>query len=172
MRIRDASPEDRAPIMALITRAFLTAPHRDGNEAELFKALEVSGALILSLLAGRGGELIGHLAASLCRIGTEGAFALIAPLSVAPEAQGAGIGAALMREALARLQAQGLQGAALVGDPGYYGRFGFAAQPGLTCAGIPDEFVLSLGFGRPAPIGALQLPAAFGDLASAGRQDP
>ena len=40
-------------------------------------------------------------------------------------------------------------GVGLVGDPAYYGRFGFAARPGLSCEGVPDAYVQALAFEEP-----------------------
>ena len=48
-----------------------------------------------------------------------------APLSVAPGHQRQGIGTTLMRELILRADAQGWALIAVLGDPGYYQRFGF-----------------------------------------------
>jgi predicted N-acetyltransferase YhbS len=54
---------------------------------------------------------------------------LLGPLAVDAEAQGDGIGAGLMRLAIARAGIIGHGGIILVGDPEYYVRFGFSAEP-------------------------------------------
>ena len=54
---------------------------------------------------------------------------LLGPLAVDATAQGEGVGASLMRLAIARAGAIGHGGIILVGDPEYYARFGFAAEP-------------------------------------------
>ena len=51
---------------------------------------------------------------------------LLGPLAVDPAAQGGGIGAKLMRFALAEAAFRGHTAVILVGDPEYYERFGFA----------------------------------------------
>jgi predicted N-acetyltransferase YhbS len=51
---------------------------------------------------------------------------LLGPLAVAPDLHGKGIGAALMREGLEMAAWARHQIVLLVGDLGYYGRFGFA----------------------------------------------
>ncbi|WP_112309081.1 GNAT family N-acetyltransferase [Pseudogemmobacter bohemicus] len=161
MQIRDETTGDHGAIAALITLAFREAPHRDGNEAALVGRLRDSDALILSLVAEVAGQIIGHIAASPCGIGGQSGFALIAPVSVLPGFQGKRVGSGLMEAALGRLRDAGYPGAALVGDPGYYGRFGFASRDGLGCAGIPPDYVLSRGLTGSAPAGLLGLHPAF-----------
>lgn len=160
--IRDELPGEAAAIARLVTEAFLTAPHAGGNEARIVDRLRAEGALLLSLVAEEAGRITGHIAASPATVGGGTGWACIAPLSVRPDRQRAGIGATLMRAALARLRESGAKGAVLVGDPGYYGRFGFAAAPGLTAAGIPGEYVQGLAFGGPAPLGGIVFHPAFG----------
>jgi predicted N-acetyltransferase YhbS len=65
---------------------------------------------------------------------------LLGPLAVDESCRGAGVGAALMRLALARAEAAGHAAVILVGDPEYYARFGFStdATTGLVMPG-PTE---------------------------------
>ena len=161
MQIREERPEDHKAIATLTSEAFRSAPHSGGNEAAIIAALRSADALILSLVAEGEGGLLGHISASRCTIGGE-ARALIAPVSVLPAHQGQGIGAALIRAALEALRAAGWQGVALVGDPAFYARFGFQARAGLSCEGIPAEYVQSLSLSAaPAPTGPLTLHEAF-----------
>lgn len=51
---------------------------------------------------------------------------LLGPLAVAPEWSGMGLGSGLMDEAISRATNLGHGAILLVGDPGYYARFGFA----------------------------------------------
>ena len=62
---------------------------------------------------------------------------LLGPLAVHPEFRGRGIGAALMRRALADAARLGHRAVLLVGDAPYYGRFGFSAEKtgALGCPG-------------------------------------
>jgi putative acetyltransferase len=53
-----------------------------------------------------------------------------------------------MNEGLSLLKNLGAGGCVLVGDPGYYTRFGFRSDPGLGCEGVPPENVLSLPSGK------------------------
>lgn len=50
------------------------------------------------------------------------------PLSVRPDSQGRGVGGALMNAVLGAADALGEPLVALLGDPGYYWRFGFRAS--------------------------------------------
>ncbi|MCJ2083625.1 GNAT family N-acetyltransferase [Methylobacterium sp. J-090] len=64
---------------------------------------------------------------------------LLGPLAVDPEIQGLGLGAGLMRHALARAGALAHGAVLLVGDAPYYARFGFT--PSLTAGlAMPGPF--------------------------------
>jgi putative acetyltransferase len=52
----------------------------------------------------------------------------LGPIAVLPERQNKGIGSKLISEALARARADAWDGVFVVGDPAYYGRFGFNAH--------------------------------------------
>ena len=86
----------------------------------------------------------------------------LGPISVTPERQRKGIGTALMRAALAEVRASHAPGVVLVGDPAFYGHFGFRRAPGLQLDGIPPEVLLALPFGPDLPRGALRFHPAFG----------
>ena len=161
MLIRDETAADAEAIGPLVTEALRLLPQATGTEAAIVEQLRAAGALTLSLVADEGGEVIGYLAASAARIGSEDGWGLIGPLVVSPPRHRQGIGTALMNEALRRLRATS-RGAALVGDPGYYGRFGFRAFPGLGIPGIPPEVVQALPFGGSEPRGELIHHPAFG----------
>jgi putative acetyltransferase len=162
MLIREEIPKDVERIGAVIEAAFETAAVSSGSEVEIVERLRSAGALLLSLVAERSGRIVGHVAVSATTIGEQGDWALIGPMAVLPGFQSRGIGSALMEDALRRLRSAGLNGAALVGDPAYYGRFGFRAWPGLKLHGVPDKFVLALPFTDGVPNGALAHHEAFG----------
>jgi putative acetyltransferase len=56
----------------------------------------------------------------------------LGPIGVLPERQSAGVGTALMHAVVAAADALGYPLVALLGDTGYYGRFGFV--PGSSLA--------------------------------------
>lgn len=167
MRIRPEAPGDEAAIGALTAAAFTGHPHSDGSEPQIIERLRRLGMLTLSLVAEDDGRILGHVAFSPVTLsGGEGGWYGVGPISVAPGKQKSGIGSALMREGLARLEAQGASGCALVGDPAYYNRFGFIARPELTTTGVPAEFFLVLPLHGEVPSGMVAFhPAFFGDAA-------
>lgn len=161
MLIRNEAAGDIPAISRLVTEALLTLAQSTGTEASIVEKLRADGALALSLVAEEKGKVIGYLAASAARIGTQDGWALIGPIVVLPSRHRQGIGTALMAEALRRLRATS-RGTALVGDPAYYGRFGFRAFPGLGVAGCPPEVVQALPFDGIEPRGELIHHPAFG----------
>jgi predicted N-acetyltransferase YhbS len=81
----------------------------------------------LALVARRGPRLVGTLRLWHVDAGAAAAL-LLGPLAVAAEERGAGVGAALMTEALSRAGGAGHGAVLLVGDAPYYRRFGFAPE--------------------------------------------
>jgi predicted N-acetyltransferase YhbS len=77
------------------------------------------------------GRLVGSLQSwPLALLGNDGAATplwLVGPIAVHPDRQGEGIGRAMLARACAAIDATP-QPAVLIGDPGYYGAFGFAAD--------------------------------------------
>jgi putative acetyltransferase len=161
MLIRNETAGDIPAIGRLVTEALLMLAQSTGTEAGIVARLRAEGALALSLVAEDAGEVVGYLAASAARVGTQDGWGLIGPLVVLPSRHRQGIGTALMAEALCRLRRTS-RGAALVGDPAYYGRFGFRAFPGLGVTGCPPEVVQALPFDGIAPRGELVHHPAFG----------
>lgn len=162
MRIRPESPADHAAIQAVTERAFVGAPHADGSEPRIVRALRDAAALAVSLVAEVDGVVVGHVAVSAVTI-TDGSAAWygLGPISVEPARQGQGIGSFLMRRALHRLTELGAAGCVVLGDPAYYGRFGFAVRPGLVYPGVPAEYFMALPFGASTPQGEVAYHAAF-----------
>ncbi|WP_116131615.1 GNAT family N-acetyltransferase [Tropicimonas sp. IMCC34043] len=161
MLIRNEIDIDVSAIRTVVTEAMKLLPQASGAEADIIDRLRADDALSLSLVAEDRGDVVGYLAASGARIGAVSGWGLIGPLAVLPARHGQGIGSALMAEALLQLRAR-CKGAALVGDPGYYGRFGFRAYPQLQVDGCPPRFVQALPFDGSEPKGELIHHSAFG----------
>jgi len=162
IELRDERVDDVLTISDVTREAFASAPHSSGTEPAIVEALRSVGQLTVSLVAVIDGGIVGHVAVSPVSIsdGTAGWHGL-GPVSVLPEYQRQGIGAGLVREALRRLQALGAGGCVVLGEPGYYGRFGFVVVPGLVLPGVPPACFQTLYFGGPCPRGEVRYAAAF-----------
>lgn len=160
--IRPETPADIDAIDAVTRAAFLDHPHSRQTEQFIVRALRAAGALTVSLVAVEDGRSVGHIAFSPLAIadGAAGWYG-VGPLSVAPGRQRRGIGARLVQAGLERLRALGAQGCALVGDPAYYGRFGFANDPALVLEGVPPEYFMTLRLGTAPARGKVAFHAAF-----------
>ncbi|AKH43123.1 putative acetyltransferase [Altererythrobacter atlanticus] len=167
--VRSEQPGDEAPIGALTEAAFSASRHGHNGEKQLVEQLRISGDLALSLVAvNMDLAIIGHCAFSPVSFSDEtpGWFAL-GPISVIPLRQHSGIGSNLLEEGLERLRQMGARGCIVVGDPEFYGRFGFAHDPALTLPILPDqdqEYLLRLTLEGPPPKGTVQLAPAFYEL--------
>lgn len=160
--IRPETAADNAVIEQLTTAAFQNAPHTNHTEQFIVNALRRAGQLSVSLVAQDGDEMVGHVAISPVSLtcGTTGWYG-VGPISVSPERQGQGIGTQLMQSALAQLRRRESAGCVVLGDPAYYGRFGFFVQPGLVLSGVPAEYFQAILFSGNWPVGSVSYHAAF-----------
>jgi len=124
MTIRPEEPADYNAIARVVEAAFGRP-----DEARLVERLRATGLVVpqLTLVAEDAGHIFGHVLQSYVTLrGEEDRRVLaLAPLSVAPAQQHAGIGSALMRETVRRADALREPLIVLLGHPGYYPRFGF-----------------------------------------------
>ena len=141
IEIRPEAPGDEAAIYTLTEAAFRGMEFADGDEQDLVNQLREDGDLTLSLVAKDRGRIIGHIAFSPVTIsdGSSNWYGL-GPVSVEPSRQGERIGSMLVIDGLERLRAKGANGCVLLGDPAYYGRFGFRHDPRLKYPGPPPEY--------------------------------
>lgn len=123
IRIRSELPEDVEAIYSLNQEAF------EGTaEANLVNNLRTSNAMILSLVAIKNNEIVGHIAFSPVTIESDQATVNavgLAPMAVSPEFQRSGIGSQLVEEGLNRIRTAGHDLVVVLGHPEYYPRFGF-----------------------------------------------
>jgi putative acetyltransferase len=142
--------------------AFLNAPHASHTEQFIVNALRKAGLLTISLVADAEGTVIGHVAVSAVSIsdGASGWFGL-GPISVVPEHQGRGVGSRLMHEALRILRKNGAPGCVLLGEPGYYSRLGFHADPNLILPDVPPEYFQAISLDSTRPHGTVSYHEAF-----------
>jgi putative acetyltransferase len=156
--VRPATAADGPGIRSVLSAAF-----GRGDEADLVEALERDGDVLASLVAVREGAAVGH--ALLSRLAAPYEAAALAPVAVAPALQRQGIGAALVCAAVEAARARGCRAVFVLGDPAYYGRFGFTA----TAASGADSpyagahfMALALDGGGPLPAGPVVHARAFG----------
>ena len=131
LHIRPAHDGDRAALSDIHRAAF-----GQPLEAQLVAALASGGYNRISLVAEGQGQIVGHVLLTELRLDAPslpanspalGALAL-APLAVLPSHQRQGVGSALVRAALDEAREQGWRLVFVLGDPEYYGRFGFTAE--------------------------------------------
>jgi putative acetyltransferase len=167
--LRAEEPADASQVRALLEASFPGT-----GEALLVDRLRSDGDLVLSLAAEDAGVVVGYIAFS--RLLVEGdvtprrAVAL-APLAVYPEYQRQGVATRLIQESHACLAFLGETLSVVLGEPAYYGRFGYSNK---RVAGFESEYqspyLMALSFGDAPFAGRLVYPAAFrllGDDATA-----
>ena len=160
--IRPEQPQDIAAISTITQAAFIDHPHSQQTEHLIIDALRDAGALTISLVAERDGEIVGHIAFSPVLIsGKDCRWYGLGPISVRPDCQRQGIGLKLIATGLEQLRQLGAQGCTLVGEPAYYQRAGFKTLSQLEYPGIPAEYVLTLPLGDNVPSGTLQFHPGF-----------
>ncbi len=138
--IRREKPGDVAAVRALLEEAF-----GQPDEAALVDALRARGAARLSMVAERGGRILGHILFSIVTIGEGDASfdALgLGPMAVAPACQRQGIGSQLVAAGFKECQMAGYEVVVVLGHPEYYPRLGFvpAGPLGIGCEfEVPEE---------------------------------
>lgn len=122
--VRSGRSGDHPQLAALYAAAF---PKED--LLPLVDAMLISGDCLASLVAVEGGSVVGHGLLTGCSVPPDTTrLALLGPLAVLPALQRRGIGTALVHEALLQLGAAKVTRIFVLGDPEYYGRFGFAPE--------------------------------------------
>jgi len=128
IEIRESLPSDVASIEKLYPDAF-----PDEDLLPLVRELLREEPIILSLAGIVDRTLAGHVIFTSCGIeGRTDKVSLLGPLAVAPAWQRRGIGGALVRGGLLRLENAGAIQVYVLGDPAYYERFGFGPEAGVA----------------------------------------
>lgn len=122
--IDDEAPGDLGAREALLDRVM---PDRATKPSERLREGRLPAAG-LSLVARDGDALVGSVRLWHVAAGDRPAL-LLGPLAVEQHLRGKGVGAGLMQVALSRAELLGHAAVILVGDPEYYERFGFTADP-------------------------------------------
>ena len=125
--VRPATPDDAPAILAVVDDAFRDDTRDADEELDIVRhtwAVRSEAQRIELVVAGHG-DLVGHVLAAPGDL--EGHdVAGVAPLSVVKAHQRAGVGTALMGALIGEAERRGWPLLLLLGDPAYYGRFGFA----------------------------------------------
>ena len=132
MTIRQAQAGDDAEIYSLVQTAFATAKVSDGSEQDFVLELR------------RRDTYRPELAVPGAPAGLRGL--MVAPLCVRLEDRSRGLGGRLLQEGARRAAELGYSALFLVGDPDYYGRYGFQSAVSLgfqNASGVPDQFLLA-----------------------------
>ena len=166
MSIRAATPRDREAIRLVEEHAF-------GQQAEagLVDAIVAEGDAVVELVAEEEGQVVGHILFSRLYVrgnGKDFAAVALAPLAVEPDFHGTGIGGALVREAHIRLKEAGERLSIVLGDPAYYGRFGYSHD---RAAGFESDYqceaLQAQAWGEAPEAGRLIYAPAFGSALAA-----
>ncbi|MFF2277965.1 GNAT family N-acetyltransferase [Agromyces sp. NPDC058126] len=175
MLIRAFRDADREVVDRLLAEAF-SGPQPDGSpaasppiEVGLNTALLDSVEFIpeLALVAELDRAAVGYCITTRGWIGDRPALGL-GPIGVDPGVQRGGIGSALVRETLRLAAGRGERVVALLGDPVYYGRFGFVPSTELGIVAPEPAWGAYFQAVRldqaEAPVGAFRYAAPFTEL--------
>jgi predicted N-acetyltransferase YhbS len=158
MIVRPETPSDRERSLAIERDAFDTEV--EASIVEAVRDLDGSFALV----AEDDAEVVGHVQISRAWIGERPVVAL-GPIAVDAAHRRRGIGSALVRASLATASARGEVAVILLGDPAFYGRFGFepASRYGLAspfAVAWPDDMEVAEEHFQVAIVGELAEPLA------------
>lgn len=174
LTVRVERPGDVPGVRRLLAVAF---PGSGGAEVRLVDALRVHPAWLPGfsvvaeddqVAADAGGLIVGQALLTRVLVGDAPALAL-GPVAVLPDRQRTGIGTAVVRSALERAAIAHENLVVVVGDPAYYGRFGFVPALGLGLTGAWDALgdawqALVLPGAAPPPPGEVAHPEPWHDL--------
>lgn len=151
MIIRQEKQEEFPQIYELVKIAFQTAKVSNGKEQDFVDELRSGNNYIpeLALVAEEDNKLIGHIMLTEAHISNDSetfSTLLLAPISVVLEYRDKGVGSSLINESFRLAKSMGHTSVVLVGDPAYYGRFGFRSAIDFGIKHkleIPDEYVMA-----------------------------
>jgi putative acetyltransferase len=162
--IRPERQDDGDAIDDVVGAAFM-AEFGSTSEVQLVRTMRDRGELVVSLVAELDRRIVGHIALSEVTLDGEHAGGLgLAPVAVAPEVQGMGIGGRLIDAALDIAARDGWRFVVLLGHAAYYPRFGFVPAAPLGLIGDYGDhdgwMVRPLGV-HPLPAGHVRYCSSF-----------
>ncbi len=128
IQLRKETPADVWEVEALYDLCF--APGRTALSSYRLREDVAPVSALSTVAADEAGIIGGAIRYWPVRVGGVAAL-LLGPIAVHPTRQGEGLGAALIRDSLARAAEFGWQRVMLVGDAPYYARFGFEKLSGV-----------------------------------------
>jgi putative acetyltransferase len=155
--IRDEQPVDIPSIRSIVEEAFLQPA-----EARLVDRLRGDGEAVVSGVAVEAGQIVGYI--MLSKMSAPFRALGLAPVAVTPRRQRNGVGSQLIRWGLEQAKSKGWQGVFVLGDPKFYGKFGFSAAlaSGFESPYAGEHFMaLALNGFLPATSGKVEYAAAF-----------
>ena len=124
IEVRESMQVDLVAIESLYPEAF-----PDEDLLPLVRDLLQEAPVALSLVGTIDSRLVGHMIFTRCSVaGSSDRSALLGPLAVEPAWQRRGVGSAIVRNGLRRLQYEDVSQVFVLGDPAYYGRLGFLPE--------------------------------------------
>jgi putative acetyltransferase len=128
--LRPAGPDDEPAILAVVEVAFADETRDASEELDIVRGTwaERGATQRIEFVAvgADDGRVVGHVLAAPGDLDGQ-PVAGVAPLCVLPAFQRAGVGTALMEALIDEAERRGWPLLLLLGDPAYYGRFGFVA---------------------------------------------
>jgi putative acetyltransferase len=144
MEIRPFTASDADAVFEVHRRAFSGRT----EEAHIVQRLHDAAKAVVSLVAVANGRIVGHVLFSPTTVEESGApveLVGLAPVGVLPEDQNEGVGSLLIQHGLEACREAGVDAVVVLGDPGYYARFGFerASEYGLGNEyGVDEAFMV------------------------------
>ena len=145
IKFRQEKPGDQLSIRCVNEQGFGTS-----EEADLVDALREANAIIMSMVALDGEDIIAHILFTevfVKQADTQFTALGLGPMAVLPTHQRKGIGTQLLKIALDKCRRLDYDFVVVLGHPEFYSKFGFSpAKPhGISCeVNAPDEAFMVL----------------------------
>jgi putative acetyltransferase len=161
VNIHREKPGDEAAIHEVKRLAFET-----DDETNLVDASRRDGYLRISLVAEEDGKIVGHVLFSGVSVDDVSKPLALAPVAVVPGRQSEGVGSAMIKAGIKTCAAEGFDAIFVLGEPGYYSRFGFSTEKANTFdTPYPKEYFMALELAEETLEGAsgsIEYPPPFG----------
>ncbi|MCA9260333.1 MAG: N-acetyltransferase [Planctomycetales bacterium] len=149
--LRQERADDHAEVRRVVVEAFTSSDYGYQGEADLVEELRARHEDRIAYVACESSRVVGHVLLTPATLRSNDAanecMTLrgmgLAPLAVAPDRKGIGVGSALTDQALAQAFSSGTGFVLVLGSGAFYQRFGFASASEMGIAhgfaGMPQE---------------------------------